>query len=176
MSSCGFFHCCLSLLVSSLLCTVTLMPVLRTDGGKTGWVRKPLTYTPALSLCLSFCLDVSRPLRRTHSCCKQFSLCSLVWCWSIYELLFLMKWDQMFLFFENQPCTTFWCSTKHLVWLSFHSLGKNVESWFSIHKRCVLSVLNKPELAAFEEWKRLMRGLCVYQKPNPWRIKALLSS
>lgn len=59
MSSCGFFHCCLSLLVSSLLCTVTLMPVLRTDGGKTGWVRKPLTYTPALSLCLSFSVSMS---------------------------------------------------------------------------------------------------------------------
>lgn len=68
-------------------------------------------------------------------------------------------------FFENQPCTTFWCSTKHLVWLSFHSLGTvNPGFQWSIHKRGVLSVLNKPELAAFEEWKRLMRGLCVYQK------------
>lgn len=35
-------------------------------------------HSRSRSLSVFLCLDVSRPLRRTHSCCKQFSLCSLV--------------------------------------------------------------------------------------------------
>lgn len=35
-------------------------------------------HSRSLSLSLFLFLDVSHPLRRTHSCCKQFSLCSLV--------------------------------------------------------------------------------------------------
>lgn len=44
MSSCGFFHCCLFELISECPSVCSLMPVLRTDGGKTWLVRKPLTH------------------------------------------------------------------------------------------------------------------------------------
>lgn len=130
-------------------------------------------HSRSLSLCLSFSVSMSlAPWGALTAAVNNF----------LYVLLCdVGPFMNCYFWWNGIRCFFFWKPALYDILVqhkAFSVWERTVNPGFqwSIQKWCVLSVLNKPELAAFEEWKRLMRGLCVYQKPNPWRIKALLSS